>query len=93
MAAVKTYEGVTEAMLACMKRNGTAAGTRYDPPEGNRGIATTKVPVFGDVVVAFDLDPVRQVISYEIKVKPGAVPEALVWGRISQAVEDCKGTN
>jgi hypothetical protein len=35
MAKVKTYEGVTEAMLACMKRNGTTAGTRYDPSAGS----------------------------------------------------------
>jgi hypothetical protein len=93
MATVKTYEGVTEAMLAYMKRNGTAAGTKYDPPEGNRGTATSKVPVFGNLVVAFELDPATQVISYEIKEKPGTVPEALVWGRITQAVEDCKATN
>jgi hypothetical protein len=90
MATVKTYHAVTEAMLACMKRNGTAAGTKYDPPEGNRGTATTKVPIFGSVVVAFDLDPAKQVISYEIKEKPHAVPEALVWGRIDQAVEECR---
>jgi hypothetical protein len=76
-----------------MKRNGTASGTKYDPPEGNRGTATTKVPVFGIVVVAFDLDPATQVISYEIKDKPSAVPEPLIWGRITQAVEDCKATN
>jgi len=61
MGTVKTYEGVAEAMLTCMKRNGTAAGKRYDPPEGNRGTATSKVPVFGSVVVAFDLDPATQV--------------------------------
>jgi len=92
MAAAKTYEGVTEAMLACMKRNGTAAGTKYDPPDGNRGTATSKVPVFGSVVVAFDLNPSTQVISYEIKEKPAAVPEAMIWSRITQAVEDCKAS-
>jgi hypothetical protein len=93
MATVKTYEGVTEAMLTCMKRNGTAAGTKYDPPAGNRGIAISKVPVFGSVVVAFDLDPSTQVISYEIKEKPGAVPEAMIWSRITQAVEDCRASD
>jgi hypothetical protein len=93
MATVKTFEGVTEAMLACMKSNGIAAGTKYDPPAGNRGKATSKVPVFGSVVVAFDLDPATQIISYEIKEKPSAVPEALVWGRITQAVEHCKATH
>lgn len=92
MATVKTYEGVTEAMLTRMKRNGTAADTKYDPPDGNRGTATSNVPVFGSVVVAFDLDPAKQIISYEIKEKPGAVPEALIWSRITQAMEDCRAS-
>jgi hypothetical protein len=73
-----------------MKRNGAAAGTKYDPPEGNRGTATNNFPLFGSVGVALDFDPAKQIISYEIKEKPSAVPEALIWARITQAVEDCR---
>ena len=64
MASSMSYEGVSEAMLACMKRAGVAeSGTVYEPPDTNQGMATTKVPVFGKVILTFDLNPESRIIT------------------------------
>ena len=91
MGSSMSYEDVSETMLACMKQMGAAqSGTVYEPADTNRGTATTKVPLFGNVVLTFDLDIENQVITYHIQQKPTAIPESLVWSQIAKIISDCR---
>jgi hypothetical protein len=90
MTDCKTFTGVTQAIFTCVKQKSLAEhGTVYDPANGNKGTATTKVRVIGTIVVSFDFDPNAGSITYCIVQKPGIVTASEIFGGIGDTISSC----
>ncbi len=88
--ASKTYHGVTEEIFKCVKtKSHSEHGTIYDPPTGNKGTATTSIPVLGKIVLGYDLQPNRD-LTYTIIEKPGLAPEGEIWSGIEKTINGCR---
>jgi hypothetical protein len=86
----KTWNGVTPAMFACVKAGSARDhGTKYQPPDGDKGTATTDVTAVGTIVLGFELDP-GGALTYTIQKKPMLVPESEIWSGIDSAIKGCK---
>jgi hypothetical protein len=93
MTDCRTFHGVTQAIFACVKQKSLAEhGTVYDPATGNKGTATTKVPVVGTIVVSFDFDPNPNVesITYCIISKPWIVSASQIFDGIGDTIDSCR---
>ena len=90
MSDCKVFNGVTEVVFNCVKKTSAEQhDTVYDPPDGNKGTATTKVPVVGTIVVSFDLDPETNAITYCIVKKPFLVSASQVFDGIGDTINSC----
>jgi hypothetical protein len=89
MSSSKTWNGVTESIFDCVKAESEREhGTKYDPPNGDQGTATTSTPV-GDVVLRFDLQP-SGALTYTILKKPFLVSESQIWDGIADGLNACR---
>jgi hypothetical protein len=90
MAKTRSFGGVTESVWACVKSTSEKAhGTKYDPPNANRGTATTST-IVGDVVLGFDFDPAKETITYTIKQKPFLASDDQIWNGIQETIDECQ---
>lgn len=93
MSDSKTFEKVTQATFNCVKRISAAEhGTVYDPPDANKGQATTETMV-GKVVLLFDFDLPNECIQYSIVNKPTLAPASSIWGGISDTIKKCQSSS
>jgi|HubBroStandDraft_1064217.scaffolds.fasta_scaffold225079_1 hypothetical protein len=91
MTDCRTFNGVTQAIFDCVKKKSLAEhGTVYDPATGNKGKATTNVPVVGTIVVSFDLDPSAESITYCIISKPWIVSASQIFDGIGETINACR---
>lgn len=92
MSDTKTFDNVTEEIFACVKEKSSKDhGTVYDPPNGNKGTATTKT-VVGKVVLGYDLNTDTNEIKYTIVDKPVLAPEHEIWKGIEGAINSCRSS-
>ena len=90
MGATQTYQNVTDAVFERVKQRSLAdRGTVYAPTVGNTGTASTAVPVADTVVLAFDLDSMTHMLSYEITSLPFLVTEGEIWDEIAGTLQAC----
>jgi hypothetical protein len=91
MTDCRTFNGVTQAIFTCVKLKSLKEhGTVYDPANGNKGKATTNVPVVGTIVVSFDLDPNTEAITYCIISKPWIVSASQIFDGIGETINSCR---
>lgn len=90
MGATQIYPNVTDALFERVKHKSFAdRGTVYAPSVGNTGTASTAVPVLDTIVLAFDLDSMTNVLSYEITSMPFLVTEGEIWDEIAGTLHAC----
>jgi hypothetical protein len=86
----KTFSGVTEAIFNSIKETSHARhGTVYDPPTGNKGIATTETDV-GKVILGFSLDTSSQAVQYWVVSKPWIIEASQIFDGIATLIKDCQ---
>ena len=91
MAKTRSFGGVTQAIWECVKTTSYQQhGTKYVPPDGNQGTATTSTPI-GDVALTFDYDPTKETITYTIVKKPFLVSDDQIWNGIQETIDGCQG--
>jgi len=91
MTDCRTFHGVDQAIFACVKQKSLEEhGTVYDPATGNKGKATTNVPVVGTIVVSFDFDPSAESITYCIISKPWIVSASQIFDGIGDTINSCR---
>lgn len=91
MTDCRTFNGVTQAIFICVKQtSGREHGTVYDPENGNKGTATTKVPAIGTIVLSFDLVPSSESITYCIISKPWIVSASQIFDGIGETINSCR---
>jgi hypothetical protein len=91
MAKTRSFGGVTQAIWECVKTTSYQQhGTKYVPPDGNQGTATTST-LIGDVVLNFDYDPTKDTVTYTIVKKPFLVSEHQIWNGIQETIDGCPG--
>ena len=89
MTDSRTFDGVNQAIFACVKQKSfKERGTVYDPSTGNKGKATTEIFV-GTIVLSFDFDPGANSITYGIISKPGIVLDSEIFDGIAAAIDAC----
>jgi hypothetical protein len=95
MPESRTFPDVNQALFdATKKASQQAHNTAYDPPSGNKGTATTPIPLLGNVVVAFDFNPGANSLTYTIVTLPkGGLPSASqVFDGIDATIGACRYT-
>ena len=92
MAKTRSFGGVTQAIWECVKTTSYQQhGTKYVPPDGNQGTATTSIPAIGDLVLNFDYDPMKDTVTYTIVKKPFIVSENQIWSGTQDTIDGCQG--
>lgn len=87
----RTFNGVTPAIFECVKEVSLRGhGTKYDPPNGNKGTATTDVGGIGIIVLSFDFDPNTGSLTYCIISKPWIVPASAIFDGIGETINGCR---
>ena len=91
MAKIRTFGAVTQAIWECVKTTSYQQhGTKYAPPDGNQGTATTST-IVGDVVLSFDLNPTKETVTYTIVKKPFLATDDQIWNGIQETLDGCQG--
>jgi hypothetical protein len=91
MAKTRSFAGVTQAVWECVKTTSYQQhATKYVPPDGNQGTATTST-IVGDVVLNFDYDPTKDTVTYTIVKKPFLVTDDKIWNGIQETIDGCQG--
>jgi hypothetical protein len=92
MASTRSWTDVTPAILACVKASSAHEhGTRYDPPDADKGTATTDVTAIGTIVLGYELGA-GDTLTYTIQKKPFLVSETEIWSGIDSAITACRVT-
>jgi hypothetical protein len=92
MSDMKVFNGVTPAIFACLKTtSGEQHGTKYAPPDGNQGTATTETSMYS-VVLGFNFDPSASTLTYTLIKKSWIVPIGEVWNGITDTINSCRKT-
>lgn len=92
MSDMKAFNGVTPAIFSCLKAtSGQQHGTKYAPPDGNQGTATTETSMYS-VVLGFNFDPSSGVLTYTLIKKSWIVPINEVWNGIADTINSCRKT-
>lgn len=90
MSDCKTFHGVSQQIFDCVKKTSSAQhGTKYEPPNGDKGTATTDT-VVGKVVVSFDLNSGAESIKYCIVSKPWIVSASQIFDGIADSINACR---
>ena len=95
MPESRTFSDVNQALFdASKKASQQVHKTAYDPPSGNKGTATTHIPLIGDVAVAFDFNQDEKSVTYTIVSLPKAgLPTASqVFDGIESTIRACRQT-
>jgi hypothetical protein len=86
----RTYSGVTQAVLTCVRDNSRRQhGTVYtrDPNNPNNGESETHY--YGLTRLLYAFDPAQATITYTILHKPAIASTGQVWNGISAAIKAC----
>jgi hypothetical protein len=90
MSDMKVFHGVTPAIFACLKTTSEQQhGTKYVPPDGNKGTATTSTSMY-KVELGFDFSPDSGDLTYTLIYKSWIVPIAEVWKGIGDTIDSCR---
>lgn len=90
MSECKTFHGMSQAIFNCVKKASKLEhGTVYDPPNADKGTATTDTAV-GKVVLSFDLNTSTEAIIYCITSKPFLAPSSAIFNGISDTINSCR---
>lgn len=90
MSESRTFHGITEDVLNCVKQASIQEqGTVYEPPEGTEGLSTTQT-IVGKVVISYSLDTSSGDITYRIVERPVLAPEYEIWKGIENALNECR---
>lgn len=90
MSKCQTFNNVDQALFDCVKKSSASEhGTVYDPPDADKGTATTKT-IVGKVVLSFDLDTTAQTIKYCIVSKPFVVSSSQIFDGIKDSIDACR---
>ena len=66
MIDMKVFHGVTPSIFNCLKTTSERDhGTKYDPPDGNKGTSTTSTNMY-EVVLGFDFNPGNGDLTYTV---------------------------
>ena len=91
MSDTMTFDDVDEALFEKIKTASTKAhGTVYYPDVGDKGTATTAIPVLGKVVLGFDLDAQSKSLTYTVLSKPGVVSLRDLRNGIDATIKACR---
>lgn len=90
MSKTKSFDGVTPNVWDCIKETSYKEhGTKYEPANANQGTATTD-SVVGKVILKFDIDPSKNILTYTIDKKPFLVSEGQIWNGIEKSIRNCQ---
>ncbi|MDF1698049.1 MAG: hypothetical protein P1U56_19535 [Saprospiraceae bacterium] len=90
MGKTKVFHGITPEVWECVKKTSHVEhGTVYDPPNGDKGTATTKT-IVGDVVLNFSLDPAASTVTYTIVKKPFLASQNQIWNGTQETIDGCR---
>jgi hypothetical protein len=90
MSSQRTYEGVSAATFAAVKKASLEEhGTAYRPPDAAQGQAVTQTAV-GELVLEYRFDAAASRLSYTIAKKPLLAPEDRIWSGIQSTIDKCK---
>ncbi len=82
MAASKTYDGVGDGAMECLRKELQSMGIA--PPEGEAGTIE-----YQGVKLSITYTAAVQTLCVEITSKPAFVPESLVWQLLDVRVQKC----
>ena len=86
----RTYSGVTQVILACVRENSRMKhGTVYIADANNPNNGTSETHYYGLTRLSSAFDPSRSAVTYRILQKPGLASYAQVWNGISAAIKAC----
>jgi hypothetical protein len=89
-APTRTYSGVTQAILACMRDNSRKKhGTVYIADASNPNNGTSETHYYGLTRLSYAFDPTRGAVTYTILQKPGLASYGQVWDGINAAIRAC----
>jgi hypothetical protein len=88
--AVRTYSGVTQAILTCVRDNSRKKhGTVYTSDATNPNRITSETHYFGLTRIVSDFDPSVGTVTYRVLQKPGLASYDQVWDGIRKAIKAC----
>jgi hypothetical protein len=86
----RTYSGVTQAILTCMRDNSRKKhGTVYIADANNPNNGKSETHYYGLTRLSYAFDPSRGAVTYTILQKPGLASYGQVWDGISAAIRAC----
>lgn len=89
-APARTYSGVTQAILTCVRdRSHKQHGTVYIPNANNPNNGTSETHYYGLTQLAYAFDPTRAKVTYTILQKPALASNGQVWDGIGAAIQAC----
>ncbi|MCU0838781.1 MAG: hypothetical protein MUE49_08675 [Rhodospirillales bacterium] len=90
MADQRSFKNVSPAVWERIKEVGRKAyGTRFDPPDGDRGTARTMTPV-GLLELDFALDRETCSITYTVRRKPAFLLTQPLWRGLEDTINSCR---
>jgi hypothetical protein len=89
MSRVRSFDGVTPAVLGRIREVGRRYGVQFTPDEGPAGEAIGRTPM-GECVISYALDAGASRLTLVIRRKAALLPSAMLWRQLGEIIDACR---